>query len=97
MKIDIAEESIPPAIIISYMRKFSCIVYIDDNSSSLFIVIYIIVGVLFTGKKQQVTDETGVPVHDRNGKVRVGKGFAESTFRKQYHALHTLHVHLQLE
>ena len=42
-------------------------------------------------------DEHGEEIQQCNGQVRVGKGFAESTFRKTYHALHTLHVHFQQE
>ena len=42
-------------------------------------------------------DERGEEIQQCNGQVRVGRGFAESTFRKTYHALHTLHVHFQQE
>ena len=54
-------------------------------------------GVLFTGKGKPVLDEHGKEIQQFNGQVRVGKGFAENTFRKVYHALHTLHVHFQQE
>ena len=54
-------------------------------------------GVLFTGKSKAVVDSQGIPVLQNNGQTRFGKEFAESTFRKVYHALQTLHVHFQLE
>ena len=52
-------------------------------------------GVLFTGRGKAVLDEDGEEIQQNNGQVRRGRGFAESTFRKTYHALHTLHVHFQ--
>lgn len=50
---------------------------------------------LFTGKRQAVVDSQGIPVRQNDGQIRFGKEFAESTFRKVYHALQTLHVHFQ--
>ena len=40
-------------------------------------------------------NEHGEAVRQHSGEVRVGRGLAESTFRKIYHALQTLHVHFQ--
>lgn len=40
-------------------------------------------------------DEDGIPLLCNDGTPRVGRGLAASTFRKQYHALRTLHVHFQ--
>lgn len=54
----------------------------------------IIIGVLFTGKGKVVEDERN-PLFCFDGTPRVGRGLASSTFRKQYHALRTLHVHFQ--
>lgn len=54
-------------------------------------------GILFTGRGKAVLDENGDEIQQCNGQVRVGRGFAESTFRKIYHPLHTLHVHFQQE
>ena len=42
-------------------------------------------------------DSQGVPIRQNSGQIRFGKEFAESTFRKVYHALQTLHVHFQQE
>ena len=42
-------------------------------------------------------DSQGVPVRQNDGQIRFGKEFAESTFRKVYHALQTLHIHFQQE
>jgi hypothetical protein len=56
------------------------------------------VGVLFTGKGKPVDlDDNGQPLLQHDGSVRVGRELAESTFRKHYHALRTLHVHFQKE
>ena len=52
---------------------------------------------LFTGKHQTVMDSQGVPVRQNDGQIRFGKKFAESTFRKVYHALQILHIHCQQE
>lgn len=65
------------------------------NSSVLHMCIYTHAGVLFTGKGKPVKDERGNPLFLKNGQPRVGKGIAESTFRKIYHALRTIHVHFQ--
>ena len=54
-------------------------------------------GIHFTGKGKTVLDEHGAAIRQHNGQVRVGKGLAESTFRKIYYALQTLHVHFQQE
>ena len=54
-------------------------------------------GVLFTGRGKPVADEKGSPLLLCNGQPRVGRGLAESTFRKVYHALRTLHVHFQTQ
>ena len=48
-------------------------------------------------KGKPVTDEDGQPIMQLNGRVRMGRELAESTFRKHYHALRTLHVHFQKE
>ena len=53
------------------------------------------IGVLFTGKGKTVVDEDCQPIMQCSGLPRMGRGFAESTFRKNYHALRTLHVHLR--
>ena len=42
-------------------------------------------------------DSQGVPVRQNDGQIRFSKEFAESTFRKVYHALQTLHIHFQQE
>ena len=42
-------------------------------------------------------DEQGSPLYCRDGRPRLGRGLAVSTFRKHYHALRTLHVHFQRE
>ena len=42
------------------------------------------VGWLFVGKGKPIVDEDGIPVCTRHEKVRFGRGFAESTFRKHY-------------
>ena len=89
VKLDITEESIPPAIIISYMSRLT--------TNLLMMILFSLAGVLFTGKHQAVMDSQGVPVRQNNGQIRFGKEFAESTFRKVYHALQTLHVHFQQE
>ena len=54
-----------------------------------------VTGVMFTGARVQVTDEDGTPLYSNDGKPRLGRGLAGSTFRKQYHGLRTLHVHFQ--
>lgn len=51
--------------------------------------------VLITGRGKAVLDEDGEEIQQNNGQVRRVRGFAESTFHKTYHALHTLHVHFQ--
>ena len=53
------------------------------------------VGWLFVVKGKAIVDEDGIPVCTRHEKVRFGRGFAESTFKKHYHALRTIHVHFQ--
>ena len=57
----------------------------------------VLTGMLFTGKNHEVLTEDGTPVLCNDGKPRLGKGFAESTFRKYYHALNTLHKHFRKE
>lgn len=42
-----------------------------------------------------VKDEQGNPLYCNDGTERLGRGLALTTFRKQYHALRTLHVHFQ--
>lgn len=42
-------------------------------------------------------DEHGSPLYCHDGRARLGRGLAVSTFRKHYHALRTLHVHFQRE
>ena len=91
MVIDITKESIPPAIILSYMRMFSDIL----EAWMVIISIIIVIGVLFTGTGKVVRDEQGNPLYSNNGKERLGRGLAVTTFRKHYHALRTLHVHFQ--
>ena len=54
-------------------------------------------GVMFTAANTPVVDGNGNAMVMNNGLPRLGKGFAESTFRKHYHALRTLHVHFQQE
>ena len=54
-------------------------------------------GVLFTGKSQPVLGKDGVQLLGNDGMPRVGRGFSESTFRKYYHGLKTLHKHFQKE
>lgn len=49
------------------------------------------------GGKKHVVDEDSQPILQKNGLVRMGREFAESTFRKIYHALRTIHVHFQRE
>ena len=41
--------------------------------------------------------EDGVQLLGNDGMPRVGRGFSESTFRKYYHGLKTLHKHFQKE
>ena len=36
-----------------------------------------------------------MPIQTASGVARTGKGLSESTFRKEYHALKTLHIHFQ--
>lgn len=47
-----------------------------------------IIGVLFTGKQKAIGKKL-------DGSIRMGREFAENTFRKNYHALRTLHIHFQ--
>lgn len=92
IELDISTSSIPPEIIISYMRKISL------SSHAISSDILCKIGVLFTGKGKPVDlDENGQPILQHNGSVRMGRELAESTFRKHYHALRTLHVHFQKE
>lgn len=55
------------------------------------------IGVMFTAANTPVVDGNGIAIHMNNGQPRLGKGFAESTFKKHYHALRTLHIHFQQE
>ena len=53
-------------------------------------------GVLFTGKGKPVLNENKEKVLTADGSIlfysiRLGRGFEESTFRKVYHGLKTLH------
>ena len=41
--------------------------------------------------------EDGAQLLSNDGTPRVGRGFSESTFRKYYHGLKTLHKHFQKE
>lgn len=54
-------------------------------------------GLMFTASNTPVVNGNGIAINMNNGQPRLGKGFAESTFRKHYHALRTLHVHFQQE
>ena len=53
------------------------------------------IGVLFTGRGKLVTNDDGTPLLMNNGSPRLGRGLAESTFRKIYQGLRTLHIHFQ--
>ena len=55
----------------------------------------IYIGVLFTGKGKPILNKNGEKVHTADESTRLGRGFEESTFRKVYHALKTLHKHFQ--
>ena len=46
------------------------------------LVYCVLTGMLFTGKNHDVLAEDGTPVLCSDGKPRLGKRFAESTFRK---------------
>ena len=59
------------------------------------LIVCCMAGVLFTGRGKPVADENGTPLKLNNGQPRLGKGLAESTFRKIYHGLRTLHTHFQ--
>lgn len=52
---------------------------------------------MFTGKDKPVAIEDGEPIRTVDGEVRKGRGLAESTFRKQFHGLKTIHAHFQRE
>ncbi len=51
---------------------------------------YVSIGVLFTGKGKTVVVEDCQPIMQCSGLPRMGRGFAESTFRKNYHALRSI-------
>ena len=55
------------------------------------------IGVLFTGKGKPVLGDNDIPLEAKDGKTRLGRGYSESTFRKYFHALNTLHKHFQRE
>ena len=96
VQIDISKESIPPAIIISYMRKSSfSILSIIMHTLTQTSFVYMHAGVLFTGRGKPVTSDDGTPLLMNSGSPRLGRGLAESTFRKIYHGLRTLHIHFQ--
>ena len=75
------------------MRKYIQFFFRDECSK--FVRVLSFVELLFVGKGKPIVDEDDIPVCNRHEKVRFGRGFAESTFRKHYHALRTIHVHFQ--
>lgn len=93
INLDITKESIPAEIIISYLRRCTVITFTWMSVMLLYVIDYI--GVLFTGKGKPVLNKNGEKVYTADGSTRLGRGFEESTFRKVYHALKTLHKHFQ--
>jgi len=103
VKLDITEECIPAEIIILYFCKcwyrsckiISWLIYTCMHMILVYISSH--TGVLFAGKGKPVLNENREKVLTSDGSIRLGRGFEESTFRKVYHGLKTLHKHFQKE